>query len=114
MQSGNASCAKVGLPFGMCSRNAFDPAAWTPPFASIRRSPNDFLAFFSRCRHIRALFFNGRKAETAFQRHVLPVVSEMLDETALITLPSTSPAYASLSRNEKLMRWKCILDYTAK
>jgi double-stranded uracil-DNA glycosylase len=72
---------------------------------------NDFPALFARCRHIRAVLFNGRKAEATFRRHVRPNISEALGAIATVTLPSTSPAHASLSRAEKLARWRRMLDF---
>lgn len=71
--------------------------------------PNDFVTFFRNHQDIRTLFFNGRKAESAFRRHVEPTLGRPLDWIQKIPLPSTSPAYASLSWEQKLDRWQTVL-----
>jgi len=64
---------------------------------------NDFENFFSRHPSIEMIAFNGRKAEQLFGRlAVLP--SERSVTT--VSLPSTSPAYASLSKSDKVSAWR--------
>jgi hypoxanthine-DNA glycosylase len=46
---------------------------------------------------------NGLKAAGIFRRHVEPTLTRSL---AVMTLPSTSPAYASLTREHKLACWR--------
>ncbi len=70
--------------------------------------PNDFARFFAAHRHLTHVFFNGAKAEEVFQRRVLPGVSDLLNEVAFQRLPSTSPAYASLSFDEKCRAWRVV------
>ena len=65
---------------------------------------NDFAAVFERQPRIELVALNGRKATDMFARFANPpphVQSE--------TLPSTSPAYASLTVADKLERWREIL-----
>lgn len=72
--------------------------------------PNNFHQFFEKHPRITHIGFNGRKAEHAFQRYVLP---ELIDSHTLefTNLPSTSPAYASMKFEEKLAIWsKYILN----
>lgn len=70
---------------------------------------NDFQKLFETAPHIHTVFFNGKKAAALFHKLVLP----RLDRTpSLISLPSTSPANASLSKNEKLRAWKTITEAT--
>ncbi len=71
--------------------------------------PNDFAAFFRRHPHIRAIFFNGAKAEQSFQRHVLSTLPLSAQQLMRQRLPSTSPAHAGLSQAEKLRQWEMIL-----
>jgi len=72
---------------------------------------NDFTAFFAAHPHIDRVFFNGTTAEQAFRRHVLPTIST---ETLLLQrLPSTSPAHAALSYQQKLQSWRIILEKSA-
>lgn len=76
---------------------------------SIRRDterPNDFLTFFREYPQIRAVFFNGTKAEAAFRGHVLAKLAELSREFRFVRLPSTSPAHAGRSFAEKLAAWR--------
>lgn len=68
---------------------------------------NDFEAFFAVHDSIRRIGFNGRKAEALFQRFVCPQLSE--DPPEAVLLPSTSPAHAALSVDEKLAIWRRLL-----
>ncbi len=74
-------------------------------------TPNDIGGLLEREQSIARILFNGKAAEQWFHRHFrLPgsprndrrVLPRPLD---LITLPSTSPAHASLSRADKRRRW---------
>ena len=67
-------------------------------------TPNDFASFLEHHQSIRLIAFNGRKAEQLFGRFVDPLgVAEDIRRTVL---PSTSPAYASLSFAGKLAAWR--------
>jgi double-stranded uracil-DNA glycosylase len=72
--------------------------------------PNDFAVFFAKHPHIGTVFFNGLKAETAYRRHVLPLVDEDKRQFRYVRLPSTSPAHAGRSFDEKLAAWSQIRD----
>lgn len=65
--------------------------------------PNDFTAFLEAHPHIEHIFFNGQKAAHYFKKHI--VVSEKYQ---LHTLPSTSPAHAGMSFEQKLAAWQMI------
>jgi hypoxanthine-DNA glycosylase len=61
---------------------------------------------------IRAIGFNGRKAWMAFRRLVQPVlIPKVRERLELIPLPSTSPANAGISFDEKLKRWRVIQHF---
>ena len=62
---------------------------------------NDFAAFFANHSHIELIGFNGKKAEQLFHRFV-----ELPDGMKSVSLPSTSPAYASLGFSGKLEAWR--------
>jgi len=70
---------------------------------------NDFSQFFSLHKQIRAVFFNGTKAEELFRRLVLPGLPQVRS-LPLYRLPSTSPANARLTRNGKLGAWRAVVD----
>jgi double-stranded uracil-DNA glycosylase len=71
-------------------------------------SPNEFVPFFRAHSAIRAVFFNGHKAETAFRRHVMPSLSKLKREFEYARLPSTSPAHAGRNFVEKLKSWRAV------
>jgi TDG/mug DNA glycosylase family protein len=71
---------------------------------------NDFRTFLKTHPRIRAVFFNGSKAEQAFRRHVLPrLAGAKLPH--FIRLPSTSPAHAGMNRQAKLAAWRRIGEF---
>jgi hypoxanthine-DNA glycosylase len=69
---------------------------------------NDFVAFFRAHPGIGTIFFNGQKAETTFRRHVLPLMAELDRELHYVRLPSTSPAHAGRSFQQKLAAWRAV------
>ncbi len=73
--------------------------------------PNDFISFFARHPHIRAVFFNGTTAERLFRRHVWPHLPEKVRTLHFARLPSTSPAHATRSFEEKLAAWRVLLAW---
>jgi len=68
---------------------------------------NDFQGFFRTHNKIHAVFFNGAKAESAYRQYALPSVSAV--PVSYTRLPSTSPAHASLSYEQKLQVWQAAL-----
>lgn len=71
---------------------------------------NDFAAFFRRHRHVRRVFFNGGTAARAFRRHVIPTLGDRDSGLGFATLPSTSPANAGLSREQKRRAWQGVAE----
>jgi TDG/mug DNA glycosylase family protein len=65
---------------------------------------NDFRGFFDGHDKIRTVLFNGAKAESTYRQYVLPSVSAV--PVNYIRLPSTSPAHAALSYEQKLQAWR--------
>lgn len=68
--------------------------------------PNEFGRFLATHRRIRRVCFNGRKAADMFRRIVLPAEDAPWPVLEYRTLPSTSPAYASMRFEDKLAAWK--------
>jgi len=66
---------------------------------------NDFASFYRAHPRIDRIFFNGAKAEACYRRHVLPQLGDAPAPLASRRLPSTSPAHASLSREDKQRAW---------
>jgi hypoxanthine-DNA glycosylase len=69
---------------------------------------NDFHRLFAACPKIHSVYFNGQKAATLFRQQVLPGLPAALAGLHYQTLPSTSPAHASLNTEQKLQQWSCI------
>lgn len=73
---------------------------------------NDFPGFLAGHQQVRAIVFNGKKSESAFTKHVLKAGhAELFSDIALLSMPSTSPANASIPLVEKRRRWREILAY---
>ena len=68
---------------------------------------NDFAVFFEMHPDVERVFFNGKKAAQLWSRLVQPRLEPAGVHRA--TLPSTSPAYASMSVAEKLKKWRSII-----
>lgn len=79
-------------------------------------SPNDLVSFLQANRSVELIGFNGGAAKTIFMRHcsnVLAVVGcSNNQQLKAIQLPSTSPAYASMKKQDKLEVWsQALVDY---
>ena len=71
--------------------------------------PNAIPELIEKHRGIRRILLNGGKAATAFKRHVVPMIdAELLPE--VMQMPSTSPANARMSADEKLAIWRQALS----
>ena len=66
---------------------------------------NDFNLFFTTHPAISHVFFNGRTAESVFKRRVVPGLAH---NPVLTALPSTSPAHAGMTYEQKLQQWSMI------
>lgn len=65
---------------------------------------NDFVTFFATHPLITQVYFNGATAERYFRIHVLPDLQTRLLQYR--RLPSTSPAHAARSFDDKLTSWR--------
>ena len=75
---------------------------------------NDFKTFLHEHSSISVLFFNGAKAESIFKQ-VLPTLTEaQRSAISMRRLPSSSPAHAAMTFEQKLTSWRkafsCALD----
>jgi TDG/mug DNA glycosylase family protein len=71
-------------------------------------SPNDIAAFLRAHPQIATIFFNGQKAESAFRRHSAEAVSKLERRFRCMRLPSTSPAHAGRTFEEKFEAWRAV------
>jgi len=72
---------------------------------------NNFNTFFAEHPLIQAVYFNGARAQQEYNKQVLPVLDAKFSTIDYKRLPSTSPAMASLSREQKLQQWRMILKH---
>lgn len=72
--------------------------------------PNDLAAFLASHPDVGLVCFNGSKAAELYRRLVLPGLPDTLRAIRYATLPSTSPAHAAMSFEEKLTRWAAVLQ----
>lgn len=73
--------------------------------------PNDFVAWFERQPHTRAVLCNGAKAFDSYRKYVMPLLPVRYAALPLHRLPSTSPAHASLTLDEKFADWSVVNNY---
>jgi hypoxanthine-DNA glycosylase len=65
---------------------------------------NDFDAFFRGHPRMRVVLFNGGTSEQYYRRYVLPGI--MNRNITHIRMPSTSPAHAAVSLEQKIKVWR--------
>lgn len=70
---------------------------------------NDFPAFFAAHPLIRLVVFDSGTAETAFNKIVRPTLAHL--NLSYARVPSPSPAHAALSFEQKLERWRGVLNF---
>ncbi|CAN5711278.1 DNA-deoxyinosine glycosylase [soil metagenome] len=75
--------------------------------------PNDFSSFFSAHRKIQLIGLNGTTAARLYDRHVVPALLEDHAAIPRVLLPSTSPAHARLSVEQKSRIWEEALSEIA-
>lgn len=68
--------------------------------------PNDFARFFAAHPHIRRIGLNGGKAAKSFDKHASLYLPR---GAASVALPSTSPAHASKTFEQKCAEWRAAL-----
>jgi hypoxanthine-DNA glycosylase len=73
---------------------------------------NDFELFFQQHSLIKKICFNGSKAQQLYLKHVLPRLSQSYQSIERILLPSTSPAHARMTMEQKYLHWQKALQPT--
>lgn len=72
----------------------------------------DFAGFFAAHPAVHTVCFNGATARSLWERHVAPKLSAH-PVLSLVTLPSTSPANAAMSFEDKLAAWATVREALA-
>ncbi|MDX9896129.1 MAG: hypothetical protein RBS34_11810, partial [Desulfofustis sp.] len=93
-----------------CQRAGSLDAAIEPASITV----NDVTSFVARQRCLKAVFFNGERAEREFRRRVLPQLAALPAGVVLRRLPSTSPAHAAVRYADKMTAWRIIVDYLGR
>jgi double-stranded uracil-DNA glycosylase len=76
---------------------------------------NDFNSFFKQHTHIDLICFNGRLSHQWYFQMIFPNLDRSFTDIQYKVLPSTSPAHAAMSKEEKLIHWHAVLkDYIEK
>lgn len=73
---------------------------------------NDFNCFFLAHPAIKTVLFNGAKTEAIFSRHVV-IGRDYADLLEYKRLPSTSPAHAAMTLQQKTEVWKAAVKGVA-
>jgi hypoxanthine-DNA glycosylase len=71
-------------------------------------APNDFETLLREQPGIALVCFNGQAAARLYAQFVAPLTEKSSNAVEYKTLPSTSPAHASMSFEEKLKRWSIV------
>lgn len=71
---------------------------------------NDFTRFFEVFGNIEKVYFNGGKSAQLYKKWVLKKGNKLINRLEYLQLPSTSPANARLTLDQKMHYWKQILN----
>lgn len=71
---------------------------------------NDFEDFFEGHLMVNHVFFNGAKADAVYRKHVLHRLDSHHASLPLTRLPSTSPAHAGMSLQQKARAWRVVRE----
>jgi len=71
---------------------------------------NDFSHLLLSYPSIQLIVFNGATAEKEYKKRVFPDLKERLQMIKMIRLPSTSPAMAALSKEQKRLEWSVLIE----
>jgi hypoxanthine-DNA glycosylase len=102
--------AAAGIALWDVLASAHRPGSLDTRIAVGTAGANDFTAFLNRHSMIQRVCFNGRKAQQLFARLAAPQLDGMR-QLEFLTLPSTSPANAAISRDAKLRAWRAAFNY---
>lgn len=73
--------------------------------------PNNISCLLVSNPSVVTVLCNGQAAATLFRRHILPTLAyDVKARIELRAMPSTSPAYAAMGRDEKAAQWLAALN----
>ncbi len=71
---------------------------------------NDFRGFLRAHTGVGLICFNGKKAKEIYDRKVPQKPLTLFERIRYEVLPSTSPAHAAMTYEQKLSRWRFVLE----
>lgn len=89
-------------------RSSVRPGSMDAAIDLKKAAPNDFRLFYDEHPILELLCFNGKKAVELYERFVASQGIGSIANIEFRTLPSTSPAYASMKIDEKIRQWSVI------
>ncbi len=89
-------------------RSAARSGSMDATIESERAKANDFQTFYKEHPDLELVCFNGRKAAELYERLVARRGIGTILAIEMKTMPSTSPAHASMTYAEKLRHWSAI------
>jgi TDG/mug DNA glycosylase family protein len=97
-----AAVKKSGIALWDVLAESFRPGSLDADIDMATARINDFSNFFKSHQSVKLICFNGKKAAQIFVREGASIDINI----RMQTLPSTSPAHASMSYAEKLAEWR--------
>ena len=73
--------------------------------------PNPIPELIAELPHLNAIACNGGKAFSLFKKHHLKLITQLRPDIEVLSLPSTSPAYAAMSFEKKLAAWSVLAPW---
>ena len=103
-----ANLRRCGIAVWDVLRSSVRPGSMDAAIDLATATPNDFQTFFVEHPMLELLCFSGKKAAELYRRLVVPQRISTIDKIEFRTMPSTSPAYASMSLDEKVRHWSAV------
>ena len=103
-----AALAASGIALWDVLKSCTRPGSMDAAIVKASIVPNDFARFFALHPKVRLVYFNGTMAEASYRRRVLPLLPAL--PLVYARMPSTSPAHAALSFEQKLAAWRVVAD----
>ncbi len=103
--------AKAGIAVWDVLKTSIRPGSLDSAIVASASVANDFKGFFSAHPEIEAVFFNGQAAARIYDRQVHSTIELGDREICYYTMPSTSPAHASMTLQEKQKHWAKLKEH---
>ena len=103
-----AKLRRCGIAVWDVLRSSVRPGSMDAAIDLTSAAPNDFQSFFDEHPMLELICFNGKKAAELYERLVTAPGITSIGNIAFRTMPSTSPAYASMKFDEKVRHWSVI------